>query len=73
MTDITIRNIRISYDESDERVRSFIDYLKNEKRKEELKAYYKEAQHSEDNRIYLNDKLGNEFTLESIGEHLCTL
>lgn len=73
MTDITMHNIRISYDESHERVRNFINYLKDEDRKEELKAYYEEAHHSVDNKIHLNDKEGNEFTLESVGEHLCTL
>ena len=65
--------MRISYDESHERVRNFVDYLKDEKRKEEIKAYYEETKHSKDNKIHLNDKFGNEFTLEKIGEHNCTL
>lgn len=73
MTDITIHNIHISYDETHERVRNFINYLKDEKRKEEIKAYYEEAKHSKDNKIHLNDKLGNEFTMVRTGEHNCTL
>jgi hypothetical protein len=74
MTDTIIHNIRISYDEEHERVRDFIEYLKNDKRKEELRAYYEEARHrGQDNKIHLNDKFGNEFTLECHGEHLCSL
>lgn len=73
MSDTIIHNIRISYDESHERVIDFVKYLKDEKRKEELKSYYNEARHSENNKIYLNDKFGNEFTLECTGEHKCDL
>ena len=74
MSDIIIHNIRISYDESHERVRNFVKYLQNSERKEEIKAYYEEARHhSKDNKIHLNDKFGNEFTLECNGEHICYL
>ena len=73
MSDTTIHNIHISYDESHGRVRDFVKYLKAEERKEEMKAYYEEACHSEDNKIHLNDKLGNEFTLECSDEHRCSL
>jgi len=73
MSDTIIHNIRISYDESHERVIDFVKYLKDEKRKEELKAYYTEARHSENNKIHLNDKFGNEFTLECTAEHKCDL
>ncbi|MEK7572596.1 MAG: hypothetical protein AAB493_01935 [Patescibacteria group bacterium] len=73
MSDTTIHNIHISYDESHERVKDFVKYLKAEERKEEMKAYYEEAIHSEDNKIHLNDKLGNEFTLECTNEHRCNL
>jgi len=73
MSDTTIHNIHVSYDESHERVKNFVKYLKAEERKEEMRAYYEEANHSEDNKIHLNDKLGNEFTLECIDEHRCNL
>lgn len=73
MSDIIIHNVRVSYDESHERVRNFVKYLQSSERKEELKAYYKEAHQSVDNKIHLNDKSGNEFTLECNGEHNCTL
>jgi hypothetical protein len=73
MSDIIIHNIHISYDESHGRVRDFVKYLQDEKRKEELRAYYEEAKHNKDNKIHLNDKFGNEFTLERTGEHNCLL
>lgn len=74
MSDTTIHNIHISYDESHERVKNFVDYLKDEERKDEMKSYYEEAHnHSKDNKIHLNDKFGNEFTLECGGEHSCQL
>ncbi|MEI8270470.1 MAG: hypothetical protein WCG45_03810 [bacterium] len=74
MSDIIIHNIRISYDETDERVRNFVKYLKSEDRKEELRSYYNKARNEEgDGQIYLSDKSGNEFNLECTGEHICHL
>ncbi|KKQ87945.1 MAG: hypothetical protein UT09_C0007G0028 [Parcubacteria group bacterium GW2011_GWF2_38_8] len=73
MSDIVIHNIRVSYDESHERVRNFVEYLKNPDRKEELKAYYDETKSSGDHKIHLNDKNDNEFTLICDSNHNCTL
>jgi hypothetical protein len=71
MSDTFIHNIRISYDESDERVRDFVGYLKDEKRKEEMKKYYGEAR--QNNKIYINDSFNNEFTLTYVGNYNCSL
>ena len=74
MSDAIIHNIRISYDETDDRVRNFVKYLKNEDRKEEVKSYYESARNAgSDGQIYLSDKFGNEFSLECSGEHICHL
>ena len=73
MSDLVIHNINVSYDESHDRVRDFVKYLKDDDRREEMKAYYDEAHHSHDGKIHLNDKHGNEFTLECDGEHHCNL
>ena len=73
MSDIIVHNIRISYDESHERVRDFVKYLEGDEMKEEMKAYYDETQQSEDNKIHLSDKMGNEFTLICGDNHNCTL
>ena len=73
MSDTIIHNIRISYDETHERVRNFVKYLQADDRKEEMRSFYKEAHDSSDRKIHLNDKLGNEFTLECSGEHNCSL
>jgi len=73
MTDTFIHNIRVSYDEEHERVRNFVAYLKKEESKDEMKAYYEEARRNKDNKIHLNDKLGNEFTLTYIGNYNCKL
>jgi len=67
MTDITIHHISLSYDEAHERVRNFVKYLSDSKRKEELKSYCQEAKHSADRKIHLNDTQENEFTLEYRG------
>ena len=55
MSDIIIHNINVSYDESHERVRNFVKYLRGEERKEEMKAYYEEARRNKDNKIHLNE------------------
>lgn len=73
MTDTFIHNIRVSYDEEHERVRNFVTYLKKEESKDEMKAYYEEARRNKDNKIHLNDKLGNEFTLTYISNYNCEL
>ena len=73
MTDIVFHNTHVSYDESHERVRNFVVYLKDEKRKDEMKAYYEQALKAADNKIHLNDKFGNEFTLICNSGHNCEL
>ncbi|MEI6581164.1 MAG: hypothetical protein WCO07_03275 [bacterium] len=73
MSDTVIHNINISYDESHEEVRDFVNYLKSDKRKDEVKAYYEEARHSPGNKIHLSDKFDNEFTLICEHEHVCYL
>ena len=73
MTDIVFHNMRVSYDESHERVRDFVLYLKDEKRKEEMKAYFNEAKRSPDGKLHLADKDGNDFTLVCTEGYNCTL
>jgi hypothetical protein len=73
MSDTVIHNIKISYDESFQEVRDFANYLKSDKRKEEMKTYYQEARRSEGYKIYLSDKDGNEFSLICDLEHICRL
>lgn len=73
MSDQTIHHINISYDESHERIRDFVQYLQGEHMAEEMKAYYEEAKHSPDGKIHLNDRFGNEFTLHYLGGFNCEL
>lgn len=73
MTDITMHNLRVSYDETHERVRKFIEYLKSDKRKEELKSYYDEAKNKSDHKIHINDERNNEFTFIYEGNYKCTI
>lgn len=73
MSDIVVHNVKVSYDESHQRVRDFVKYLQGEDKKEEMKAYYNEARHSKDNKIHLNDKMGNEFTMICDDNHNCDL
>lgn len=73
MSDTIIHNIKVSYDESHDRVKNFVEYLKNEKRREEMKAYYEEAKRSPHFKMHINDEHNNEFTLECEGDHRCDL
>ncbi|MEI7810458.1 MAG: hypothetical protein WCI41_02795 [bacterium] len=73
MTDVVFHNIRVSYDESHERVRNFVTYLKDLKRKEEMTAYYDEARGHSDGKIHIDDGKGNEFTLVCRSGHNCEL
>jgi hypothetical protein len=73
MSDIVIHHINVSYDESHDRVKDFVKYLQADERKEEMKAYYDEARRESDNKIHLNDKFGNEFTMICTEGHNCTL
>lgn len=72
MTDITIHSIRVSYEETDERVRKFVSYLKNEKRKNEMLGYYGSAKE-----IYPEEKyivaFGDEYSLVCDNNHKCVL
>jgi hypothetical protein len=73
MSDTTIHNLNVSYDESHGRVRDFVEYLKSDNRKEEMRGFYEETKKSSDHKIHLNDKHGNEFTLECSSDHNCKL
>jgi len=73
MSDTVVHNIKISYDESDERVRKFVTYLKSASMKEAMKSYYNQSQASSDKKININDEDGNEFTLACNENHICTL
>lgn len=73
MSDLVIHNVNVSYDESDERVRNFVQYLKSYDRTEEMRKYYGEVKSSVDKTINLSDQFGNEFTLEYLGGHNCSL
>ena len=68
-----MHNMHVSYDESRERVRSFVSYLKDEKHKDEMKEYYEEARKHSDGKIHIEDKHGNEFTLICSSGHNCEL
>lgn len=73
MTDTTIHEIKVSYDDAHERVRNFIEHLKSEAMREEMKAYYDEAKNNENYKIHISDKYGNEFTMEYLGDYHCRL
>ena len=73
MSDLVIHNINVSYDESDERVRNFVKYLKIDARKQEMKDYFEKVKNVKDKKINLNDHFDNEFTLEYNGGYNCTL
>jgi hypothetical protein len=72
MTDTIIHHINISYDETDERVRKFIDYLKSEKRKQEMEGYYGSARASNPAEKYVL-AFGHEFSFVCDGSHRCVL
>ncbi|MFA6324766.1 MAG: hypothetical protein WCX46_00880 [Candidatus Paceibacterota bacterium] len=73
MSDIVVHHINISYNESDERVRNFVKYLKNEERKDEMSEYFNKVKNSPDGKIYLKDIDGNEFSLFYNGGYNCAL
>lgn len=73
MSDTVVHNLRVSFDETDERVRDFVKYLKSEKGKEEMIKYYTQASSSSDKKTYINDLEGNEFTLIHNGGYNCLL
>ena len=73
MSDLVIHNINISYDESDERVRNFVKYLKRPEQKEETRAYYLQVKNSPEQRIYIVDHYGNEFSFVYQNEHNCLI
>ena len=73
MSDTVVHNIKISYDESDERVRRFVGHLKSVGMKEEMRKYHDEALGSSDKKIHLTDDAGNEFTLSCPDMHICNL
>ena len=73
MSDLTIHNINVSYDESDERVRNFVKYLTREDKKDEMKGYYNQALQNPDGKLNLSDQENNDFTLVCSAGFNCTL
>lgn len=73
MKNTIIHEINISYNDSHERVNNFIEHLKSESMREEMKAYYEAAKKNYEQKIHINDKYNNEFTLEYKGDHNCVL
>lgn len=73
MSDTVVHHINISFDESDERVRNFVKYLKADERKMEMEAYFNQAKQSPESKLYINDKKGNEFTLICTSGYNCNL
>jgi hypothetical protein len=73
MSDTVVHHINISYDESDERVKNFVKYLKSEDRKTEMETYFNQAKQSPEGKLYLSDKKNNDFTLICTNGYNCTL
>jgi len=68
MINTIIHERNISYDETHERVRNFIEHLKEYENAEEFKGFCHEARDSEDGKVHLNDSEDNQFTLEYTGD-----
>lgn len=73
MSDTVVHNIKLSYDESDDRVRAYVSYLRGASAAENLKKYHDEALKSTEHKIYLSDENGNEFTFTCDQVHICHL
>lgn len=72
MTDTVIHSIRVSYDQTDERVRNLVTYLKNDNRKDEMLGYYNSAKEINPEEKYIV-LFGNEFSLVCDSSHKCVL
>ncbi|HWA31962.1 MAG TPA: hypothetical protein VG694_00710 [Candidatus Paceibacterota bacterium] len=70
MTDTVIHHIRVSYDEDDPRVRSFVAYLKDDSHKDEMLGYYGSAKESHPSEKYVM-KEGNDFSLSISDNGVC--
>lgn len=73
MSDLIIHHIKVSYDESDERVRSFIKHLQGDKGRDDLEKYYQEALEQKDGKLHVEDTAGNEFTFHCRSGHICSV
>lgn len=73
MSDIIIHHYKIIYDEGEERVRNYVKYLKAFSNEEELTKYYEECLKDKNGRVYIEDKMGNEFTFICSKGHNCYL
>ncbi|MEJ0001835.1 MAG: hypothetical protein WDN09_01450 [bacterium] len=72
MTEATIHHVRVTYDDSDPRVRDFVAYLKDEKRDAEMRGYYGSAREIFPGEKYIM-AAGNEFSFSCNERHICTL
>jgi hypothetical protein len=70
MTDTVIHNIRVSYDEDDQRVQQFVKYLKADERKLEMLSYYGSAKESSPKEKYISTE-GNDFSLTISDNGVC--
>ncbi|HEU0085939.1 MAG TPA: hypothetical protein VFQ59_03210 [Candidatus Paceibacterota bacterium] len=71
MSDIIIHHIKLTYDETDERVRDFVKHLKADKEKEDMEQYYLEAMMQKEGKLNIEDMHGNEFTFYCQQGHMC--
>lgn len=73
MSDIIVKHIKITYEEGDERVRSFVKFLQSDRSDNVLTKYYQQAILEKDGILNVSDKAGNEFTFVCNNAHRCNL
>lgn len=73
MTDVILHSIRISYDETNEYVREFVDYLKKFKSKKDILAYYHNSINMPKGEIYKINRAGQDFIFICSNNHSCIL
>lgn len=72
MTDTVIHSIRVSYDQTDDRVRKLVSYLKGDDKKNEMMAYYNNAKEIHPDKKYIT-LFGDDFSLTCDSSHKCIL
>lgn len=73
MVNKSIHGIDVEYDEESETVKSYLEHLEYSLSHKEMEAFIESAKHNSLNKTHLEDKYGNEFTLEYKDDYSCLI
>ena len=73
MVNKNIHGVDVTYNEESDTTKAYLDHLEYSVSHEELRAFIDSAKHNPLHKTHLEDKYGNQFTLEYKSDYNCLL